>query len=306
MGIGDDAAVWQPSRSHRSVITTDALVEGVHFRTETMTLADIGWRSLAANISDIAAMGARPVLATVALGVPADFGFARIREMYEGMHALAQDARCAIVGGDLSRSPVLSIAITAVGEVRPSNLKLRSGARPGDILAVTGPLGASRAGLFLAEGRVTLDAPAIAEEALLAHRRPEPRWREGMWLAASTYVHAMMDLSDGLSSDARRLGAASGCAVVVDESLPVSPSAAAVAISLGDDAGAFALAGGEEYELLAAVDARAFAYLSGRFAARFGRPLLRAGVFREGEGLFRRAGDADSTLEQTGWDHFHG
>lgn len=271
-----------------------------------MTYADIGWRSLAANLSDIAAMGGRPVLATVALGVPEDFGIARIRELYEGMHALAEDARCAIVGGDLSRSPVLSLAITAVGEVRPSNVKRRSGARPGDVLAVTGSLGASRAGLFLAERRATVNDPAVAEEALLAHRRPEPRWREGMWLAASTYVHAMMDVSDGLSTDARRLGAASGCAVVVDESLPVSPSASAVATSLGEDAGAFALAGGEEYELLVAVDARAFGYLSGRFAARFGRPLLRAGVFREGEGLFRRAADADIALEQTGWDHFHG
>jgi len=288
------------------VITTDALVEGVHFRTETMTYADIGWRALAANISDIAAMGARPVLGTVALGMPDDFGLARIRELYEGLNALAQDARCAIVGGDLTRSPVLSLAITAIGEVRPSNLKTRTGARPGDVLAVTGPLGASRAGLMLAEKKVQSHDPKLAEEALLAHRRPEPRWREGMWLAASSYVHAMMDLSDGLSTDARRLAAASRCAAVIDAHLPVAASAAAVAAQVNQDPREFALAGGEEYELLAAVDARAFDYLSARFAAHFGRPLLRAGTFRAGEGLFGRDGDADIPLEQTGWDHFHG
>ena len=306
VGIGDDAAVWQPSRSHRSVITTDALVEGVHFRTGTMTYADIGWRALAANLSDVAAMGARPVLATVALGIPKDFGLAHIRALYEGMKALSQDARCTIVGGDLTRSPVLGLSITAIGEVRPSNLKLRSGGRAGDVLAVTGPLGASRAGLMLAEGAAACNDPDAVEEALLAHRRPEPRWREGLWLGASSYVHAMMDVSDGLSTDAGRIAAASGCAAALDEAIPVARSAAMVAAARGEDAAEFAIAGGEEYELLAAVDARAFRHLAGRYAARFRRPLLRVGELREGSGLLRQAGGADIALELTGWDHFHG
>lgn len=306
LGIGDDAAVWQPSRSHRSVITTDALLEDVHFRRSTMTAADIGWRALASNISDVAAMGATPVLATVALGLPPDFGLRSIRELYEGMLALAADARCAIVGGDITRSDKLSLAITVVGEVRPSNLKLRSGARPGDVLAASGPLGASLAGLMLAEGRVTFSDAALAEEALLAHRRPEPRWREGRFFAASANVHAMMDISDGISTDAGRLAAASGCAVVLDEALPIAACALEAGRSLEGGPAAFALKGGEEFELLVAVEARAFRYLAGRYEATFGRPLLRVGEVREGSGLTMRKGEGFVPITPIGWDHISG
>lgn len=268
-----------------------------------MTLADIGWRAMASNISDVAAMGASPVLATVALGLPADFGLAQIRELYAGMNALAADARCAIVGGDITRAPMLSLALTVVGEVRPSNLKTRSGARPGDVVAVTGPIGASRAGLMLAEGDVTVRNASLAEEAVLAHRRPEPRWREGRFLGASANVHAMMDLSDGLSTDVQRFAAASSCAIVLDEELPIAASALAVAAALGTDASAFALAGGEEFELLVAVQGRAFSYLAGRYAATFGRPLLRVGEVREGSGVTMRKADGLMPITPSGWDH---
>ena len=160
VGIGDDAAAWQPSRSNRSVITTDALVEGVHFTRAAMSARDAGHRALAANLSDVAAMGARPVLATIALGFPPDTDPAWLLEAYDGIAALAKRARCAIAGGDLTRAPAIAFAITVVGEVRASNLKTRAGARPGDVVAVTGPLGASRAGLRLAVDRPDLAARA--------------------------------------------------------------------------------------------------------------------------------------------------
>lgn len=299
--IGDDAAVWQPSRSHRSVITTDALIEGVHFRLDTMTLEDAGWRAMASNISDLAAMGSRPMLATVALGIPPAATVEAALELYRGMLGVATPNGCAIAGGDVTRTPGWFISITAIGEVRPAHVKGRAGARPGDVVAVTGPLGASRAGLHLADNLNVLTEPE-RREALRAHRRPDPRVREGRFLAASEHVHAMMDVSDGLSTDLARMAQRSNCAAVI-ESVPVAASAAAMARVRGEEAQAYALAGGEDYELLVAVRARAFGYLRTQFRKRFGGELLAVGRMREGSGLFVRKGDTEEALEPTGWDH---
>lgn len=299
--IGDDAALWQPSRSHRSVVTTDALIEGVHFRRETMPPHDIGWRAMAANLSDLAATGARPVLATVALGVAPGISEDEVCEIYGGMLAIAAQHRCTIAGGDVTRAPALTLSITAIGEVRPSHVKGRGGARPGYIAAVTGPLGASRAGLHLADNPDML-AQELREEALRAHGRPEPRVAEGRWLAASANVRAMMDISDGLSTDLRRMCERSNCAAVV-ESVPVAASAAEMAKARGEDAQAYALAGGEDFELLAAIAPRAFAYLRGQFAKHFKRELYAVGRFREGSGVFLRCASGEEPLEATGWDH---
>lgn len=300
--IGDDAALWQPSRSHRCVITTDALVENRHFRRSTMPLFDVGWRAMTANLSDLAASGARPVLATVALGLPEDFTPDGLQELYRGMLDIASQHGCAIAGGDTTRAGELFISITAIGEVRPSNVKGRGGALPGDVLAVTGPLGASRAGLHLSQNPGLL-AGEMAAEARAAHARPQPRVAEGRWLAASANVHAMMDLSDGLSTDLPRMCAASRCAAAIED-VPVSQSAAQAANARGEDPAAYALAGGEDFELLIAVNARAFRHLSERFYKRFGRPLHRVGVARQGSGIVRVKGGAEEALAATGWDPF--
>ncbi len=298
LGIGDDAALWQPSRSHRSAITTDMLVEGVHFTRENMTLEDAGWRAMAANISDLAAMGARPVLATVALGIPGTAALADILEMYRGLAAAAARAKIDIVGGDLSRSDALTIAITAIGEARAANVKTRSGGRPGDVLAVTGPLGLARAGLELASAPDAI-ASDLAEIALRAFRHPQARQAEGRFLAASANVHAMMDCSDGLSTDLDRLCKASRCGALL-ESVPVAQAARALAQRRREDPQSFALAGGEDFELLVALEARAFAHLAGRFAARFRRPLARIGVLRARPGIEWNG----APLERSGWNHF--
>ena len=287
LGIGDDAAVWQPSRSHRSVISTDMLVEGVHFTRDTMSLEDAGWRAMAAALSDLAAMGARPVLATVALGVPAANGSLEIVELYKGIAAAARRFRIAVAGGDLSRSDIVTISVTVVGEVRPSNVKTRAGGKSGDVLAVTGELGASRACL-------------LGEAAgLQVFRRPVPRIEEGRFLGASANVTAMMDISDGLSTDARRLCAASDCGGEI-ENIPVADSAREVAQRLGDDPERFALVGGEDFELLVAIRPRAFRNLAGRYEKRFKKRLLRVGSLRKGRGVTWRGTPVDSL----GWDHF--
>ncbi len=302
LGIGDDAAAWQPSRSNRSVITTDALVEGVHFRRDLMTAAECGHRALASNLSDVAAMGARPVLATIALGFPPETEPGWLLDAYDGIAALAQRAKCAVAGGDLTRAPSIVFAITVVGEVRASNLKTRAGALPGDVVAVTGPLGASRAGLEIVSKRPDLADRAGLVDALDAYRTPEPRLREGRWLGASRSVRAMMDLSDGLTTDLARLCAASGTGAAV-ESVPVHAAARAVADATREDAEAWALGGGEDFELLAAIDKRAFRHLAVRFLGHFGRPLIPVGRISAEPGI--RGADG-AVLAPSGWDHLRG
>jgi thiamine-monophosphate kinase len=265
-----------------SAISTDALVENVHFRLEEETLEEIGYRACVANLSDIAAMGARPVLATVAIGLPRRIEPDAVLEIYRGIDGLARTVKVEIVGGDIVRSDSLFISLTVVGEVSRASIKRRSGARAKDVVAITGPLGASRAAL---ESK--------------ARHLPPPRVAEGMWLARSRSVHAMMDISDGLSTDLGRMAAASHCGAIVEE-VPVAETARAFAMSRGEDAARFAAAGGEDFELLAAIAPRAFNYLSGRFRKRFGRPLLRVGVFRGEEGVERADGGEPFPA---GWDH---
>jgi thiamine-monophosphate kinase len=281
------------------VITTDALVEGVHFTRASMSASDIGHRALASNLSDVAAMGAKPVLATIAFGVAPGVDEAWILDCYRGIAALAERAKCAIAGGDIVRAPAVTISITVVGEVRPSNLKLRSAMLPGDTIAVTGPLGASRAGLAVAVERPELGDDAAARDALRAFRTPEPRLTEGRWLAASRNVRAMMDTSDGLSTDLARLARASGCGATI-ETVPVAAAARAIAARCGVDPEHWALDGGEDFELLVSIAPRAFSHLAGRFHARFGRPLLPVGVATAEAGVRRLDGSAVSSA---GWDH---
>jgi thiamine-monophosphate kinase len=301
IGIGDDAAVWQPSRSHLSVITSDGLVDGVHFVAATMSARDIGHRAMAANLSDVAAMGARPVLATVVLSVGPSATQEWILEAYRGMAALGARHGARIVGGDIVRAPATALSITVVGEVARTRLKTRSGGRPNDVLAVTGRLGASRAGLELTLRPRDVDA-AAREAALAAFATPQPRVREGRWLAASAYVHAMMDLSDGVSTDGARLARASSCGAEIDE-VPIHAAAETTARAAGDDPRAYALDGGEDFELLVAVQARAFAHLAGAFAKRFGKPLLRIGRLTREPGMRLVQAEETRELVASGWDH---
>jgi thiamine-monophosphate kinase len=170
------------------------------------------------------------------------------------------------------------------------------------VVAATGELGDSRAGLDLLREPGSLSGTPAARAAA-AFARPQARWREGLFLGASSNVHAMMDCSDGLSTDLARLGETSGLGAYV-ETVPVGAAARAMAAHLGQDAEAYALAGGEDFELLAAIAPRAYAHLAARFRARFGRSLERVGVMREGSGVTWRRNGKEETIERTGWDHF--
>jgi thiamine-monophosphate kinase len=248
-GSGDDAAVVRA----RAVCVTslDAMVEGVHFRLDDgwATPGEVGYRALACALSDLAAMGADAGEAYLLLGLPTGFGEERVLELVRGADALATDTGTAIVGGDVVSAPALTVSVTAVGWAdSPEQLVGRDGARHGDLVGVTGRLGGAGAGLAVLAGR-TAASTAPGEAAVRRARKPVPRLPEGRVLAASG-VHAMIDLSDGLASDARQIGRASGVRLRVDlETLPLDTGVAEVAGELGEPPWRLAAAAGEDYEL---------------------------------------------------------
>jgi thiamine-monophosphate kinase len=228
---GDDAAVTEPPGA--TATSVDALVEGVHFRRETASLESVGHKALAAALSDLAAMGAAPGEAYVQLGVPTDLDEAGAMELGNGLAAAAAANEVAVVGGDVTRAPVLFLAVTVVGHAgSPDELVSRAGAEPGNVVVVTGELGGAAAGL-------------------LRQLRPSPRLAAGRALAASGAT-SMIDLSDGLGGDALHVAAASGVTISIDvDRVPVQPGVGEVAGAAGVEAIDLVAAGGEDYELLA-------------------------------------------------------
>jgi len=249
LGIGDDAAAWTPTAGALVVATTDMLVENVHFRLDWTSPRDLGWKSLAVSLSDLAAMGATPGRALISVALLPGQA-ALVGEMYEGLSDLARLTGTRVVGGDTVRSSgPLVVNVVIVGEAEPGRLLRRDGALPGDLLVVTGTVGASAAGLaLLLEGdRDRLSRPEAAP-LLTAHYRPKPRLAAGRTLAALG-LRCAIDVSDGVASETGHLARASGVVIRLDaDTLPLEPAAAAL---FGHaKARDLALSGGEDYQLL--------------------------------------------------------
>jgi thiamine-monophosphate kinase len=246
LGIGDDAA-WVDHPSGTSLITADLLVEGIHFDLRWTSLVDLGYKSLAVNLSDIAAMGGVPAYVIVSLGIPARFDSKQIGEFYRGINALARNNGVALVGGDTNLGDALIISVCVIGHP-PKNPIRRGGARVGDDIYVTGTVGDSALGLKLLREKSTQLKHGPVAQLLNRHHRPTPRLAAGALLGKEKLATAMIDISDGLLQDLGHICQASRIgAVIWNEQLPLSRAYRTVA---GKQGTRYALSGGEDYELL--------------------------------------------------------
>lgn len=319
IGIGDDAAALTVPEGERVLLTTDALVEGVHFTRRSLPPRFLGRKLVAVNASDVAAMGGSLLGVLLSLAVPADTDAAGLWHVVEGASERAKELGMSLVGGNLSRSPGPIVAdATVVGATVRGRALRRSGARPGDALYVSGKIGASVTGLALLDKGAALSPSgglivpealrggpvSLAEAAIRAHIDPEPRTVLGRTLNERGLATAAIDLSDGLAVDLSRLCRASGVGARVEEaSLPLAPSLLGWERRFGRDPLVRGIAGGEDYELLFAVrDEEALDPLRETSEV----PLTRIGVLIDDPGVVEIAGrdGTSSPLRPSGWDHF--
>lgn len=301
--VGDDAAVVRAGGY--AVVSVDQMVDGVHFRRQHLSPRQIGHRALAGALSDLAAMGARPGEAFLALGVPEGMAVDEAAAVVEGAAALAGRTGTVIAGGDVTRAPALSVAFTVVGWVEdPGELVGRDGARPGDRVAVTGTLGGSAAGLALLEGHASEATASLGpgEDEALRERcaMPMPRLEQGRALSAGG-ASAMIDLSDGLATDAGHLARRSGVRIELWlQALPLTPGATEVARALGADPGEMAATGGEDYELCVCLPAGGSATEPGQASPVNGVQLTWIGSVTDGPA---GAVFLDAGRELSGFEH---
>lgn len=298
LGIGDDAALLaSPPLGEALCVCVDTLNAGVHFPLETAPF-DIGWKALAVNLSDLAAMGATPRWATLALSLP-DSDPAFVDALIEGLLSLAEQHEVALVGGDTTRGP-LSLSVQAIGSVAPARALRRDGARAGDALYVSGTLGDAAAGLALVQGRLAVADPGSAASLRARLDRPTPRVALGLELAG--VARAGIDVSDGLLADLGHVLEASGVGAVIDlDALPASLELRAL-LTRAEQRWPLQLAGGDDYELVVSGDAERIealpAFARGELT-RIGRITVQPGI------AFVRAGEScDYAPPTRGYQHF--
>lgn len=319
VGIGDDAAVLRGREGYETVMTTDMLVEGVHFLPETIPYRPLGWKMMAASLSDVAAMGGIPRHAVISLAIPPQLEVEALDDLYEGVADICRRYDTAIVGGDVVKTDDrLVLSVTLLGEVERGRALLRSGAQPGDVVFVSGTVGGSAAGLVflqrigrdkLGQGEI-LSHPLTPEEqaALLRfHQRPEPQVRLGRLLALSGQCTSCNDISDGLASELNEIASSSGVCLMIEEaSLPLHPAVQKLAQAVGENPLFYALYGGEDYQLVGTARGETFPALAAQ-AQRKGVVLHAIGQVQSGKGVFlRRAHGGEERLEAKGFNHFGG
>lgn len=295
IGIGDDAAAWKSDSV--TVSTVDTLVEGIHFTREFSSWRDVGWKALAVNLSDVAAMGAYSRWALVALSLPDRLTFDDVRRLYQGLIACARRYRTHLVGGNITKSPdSLVISVTVTGSIKPRRLWRRDGARVGDVIAVTGHLGEAAAGLAALKKKIS------APSAVRRYRRPLPRLDAARRLqSAGIPVHAAIDLSDGLAGDLRHVCKASRTGARIDlDALPVTPSTVRLARRLNMNVEKWTLDGGEDYELLLTMTEKDFT----KARKLLGGKLTSIGFVTPGRNIRFYRNGRPAEIRGTGYRHF--
>jgi thiamine-monophosphate kinase len=316
VGPGDDAAVIRPERGALDVLTTDAQVEGIHFDRRFVPPDAIGHRALAVNLSDLAAMGAAPRAALLSLVLPDDLEVRFIDAVVDGLLALADRHRVAVVGGNITRSPQvrpghaagpMMVDLTAIGSVKPRRILTRAGARPGDEVFVTGTIGGAAVGLKSLIDDVGVGAglntrPYTTHEQ--KYLRPEPRVRAGLLLGRNRAASACIDLSDGLADGLRQLAGASGAGIVIEEkAIPLADGVAEFYRSRGTDVLCAALAGGDDYELLLTARPAWRGRLKAVRSQAGDLPITKIGVVTRETRLIVRTASGDRDLP-AGFEHF--
>lgn len=287
-GIGDDAAVLQLG-GKRFVVTTDTIVESDHFSMDYFTPQQVGVKAMESNVSDVAAMGATPLYALVALALPKTVSVEWVDGFYEGLYESASKAGVDVVGGDTTHSNQITVTVTLIGRAG-ENLCLRSSAIAGDLIFVTGDLGASTAGLKLFQNKVP-------GHELVKQKHVQPRSRLDVSPQIALFAHAVEDVSDGLASEVRHIASASNLSAVLDASaVPIAPETQAAADALGGDALDFALFGGEDFELVFTVSPQ-----DRQKAEALGTCV---GKMAEGNGVYLEKGGVRRKLDCFGFDHF--
>jgi thiamine-monophosphate kinase len=301
LGIGDDAALWSPSGGNEAILSCDWFLEGVHFLRERHPADAVGWKCLARATSDIAAMGGRPRCFLLSLALPSSHTGRWLDEFLRGMRRAAKRFGCVLAGGDTTRSPRILANLTVIGEVPRGQALLRSGARPGDTIFVSGRLGTAELGLQMLRSGTACHG-AAEKKILRKHLYPEPRIELGRWLAQNRLASALMDISDGLSTDLGRLCAASRAgARLAAKEIPLG-APADLARRLRRNPLELALHGGEDYELLFTVRKNRVARIPKSFG---GVALTAIGEITAERGL-RLLGEDGRTAELRpgGWDPF--
>jgi thiamine-monophosphate kinase len=304
--IGDDAAAFTIEPDLVSLITTDLLVERIHFIRNSISGFDLGYKSLAVNLSDIAAMGGNAREAFISIAVPQNCPLEYLEALYDGMKSLAARFNVNILGGDTTRSKDdLIINITVHGTVDHAQMLCRDAARPGDIIVSSGYLGDSRAGLHLILNNIPTDTEDL-QALSRAHVLPEPHLHEGRFLASQPGTHAGIDTSDGLSSDLAHIAEESQVgATLYSDKIPVSESLLKFCSRYDFDPVEYALSGGEDYTLLCTIAPESANETAAKFQAEFKKPLFLIGEINDSNHLEIIYPDGSSKpITPTGWNHF--
>lgn len=304
IGIGDDCAVIPINQTDSFCISTDLLIEDIHFVKNKITPEELGYKSLAVNLSDLAAMGAKPVASFLSIGIPANTSVEFIDKFMNGYKQLSVKYNTPLMGGDTTKSvDKLVVNVVVIGEMPSKLVRLRSMAKAGDLICVTGNLGDSAGGL---KAILNIENHSVYKTLVRKHHKPEPKINEGLWLANQPEVHAMMDISDGLSSDLMHILKASKKRASVDiDKIHISNSLKKACKEQNWDKFQLAISGGEDYELLVTIANKDFEAFNNNYKKQFNKNLYPVGKIETGKPkISYYYNHKPFDLQQIGFDHF--